>query len=86
MIVKLNTLPYNVQCQSYGKLNLIIGRRSLNQHNLCVLTQTKRMGSDPSQIQASIDAGEVGHPYGDGLDRSVDSQTDDACRRHSEVE
>lgn len=44
------------------------------------------MGSDPSQIQASIDAGEVGHPYGDGLDRSVDSQTDDACRRHSEVE
>ena len=44
------------------------------------------MGSDPSQIQASINAGEVDHPFGDELYSSVDSHTSDACCHHKEAE
>jgi hypothetical protein len=52
-------------------IDLIIGRRSLNQHNLFVLT--------PKQIQASLHTGEVDLPYGDEDNFGADSQIGVDC-------
>ena len=43
----------------FTKLDLIIGRKYLNQHNLFVLTQT-RMGFDPTLVETSHCPDDIG--------------------------
>ena len=80
-----HTIFITFSVNPYAKLDLIIGRRSLNQHNLFVLTP-KRMGFDSSQIQSSIYTGEVDRPYRDGPTNNAVSHTDVDCCRHSDLE
>ena len=67
-----------------AKLDIIIGRRSLNEHNLFVLTPT-RMGFESSAVSASTVVDDVEPPLRATSDISPDSQDKTCCYHHSTV-
>ena len=65
-----------------AKIDLIIGRRSLNLHNLFVLTP-KRMGFNPALVSAVTMGDDLEPPLRASSTNSSDSQNNTCCSLHS---
>ena len=81
-----HTINITFSVNPFAQLDLIIGRKSLNQHNLFVLTPT-RMGFDPTLVETSHSLDDMGLlPFRSESDIGTDSHTDVCCHYSDAVE
>ena len=79
-----HTIYITFSVNPFAQLDLIIGRKSLNQHNLFVLTP-KRMGFDPTLIVTSPSSDDIGLlPLRAESHIGTDPHTD-VCCHHSDA-
>ena len=79
-----HTIYITFSVNPFAQLDLIIGRKSLNQHNLFVLTPT-RMGFDPTLVETSHSPDDISLlPLRAESDIGTDSHTDICCH-HSDA-
>ena len=79
-----HTIYITLSVNPFAQLDLIIGRKSLNQHNLFVLTPTC-MGFDPTLVETSHSPDDIGLlPLRAESDIGTDSHTD-VCCHHSDA-
>ena len=81
-----HTIYITFSVNPFAQLDLIIGRKSLNQHNFSVLTPT-RMGFDPTLVGTSHSPDDIGLlPLRTESDIGTDSHTDVCCHHSDAVE
>ena len=81
-----HTIHITFSVNPFAQLDLIIGRKSLNQHNLFVLTPA-RIGFDPTLVGTSHSPDDIGLlPLRAESDIGTDSHTDVCCHHSDAVE